>query len=92
MQWPHLNQMARDHLPVPATSVGVERLCNVGQDICHYRRGHLKPESIRKLVMMRTHDRKDMAVEEMENDEVASAKPDGAHTRQDPDWVWHMIT
>jgi hypothetical protein len=68
--------MARDHLPVPVTSVGVERLCNVGRDICHYCHGHLIPESIRKFVMMQTHDIKEIAVEEMENDEAASAKPD----------------
>ncbi len=61
----------------------MERLCNVGRDICHYRRGHLKAELIQKLVMMRTYDRKEMAVEEMENDEAAGAKPDGAHMRQD---------
>jgi hypothetical protein len=72
--------MARDHLPVPATSVGVERLCNVGRDICHYRCGHIKPESIPKLVMIRTLDRKEIAEEGMENNEAASAKPDGAHT------------
>ncbi len=42
--------------------------------------------------MMQTHDGKEMAEEEMENDEAASAKPDGAHTRQDLDWAWHMIT
>jgi hypothetical protein len=84
--------MASDHLLVPATSVDIERLCNVRRDICHYRRGHLKPESIRKLVMMRTHDRKEMAEEEMDNDEAVSAKPDGAHTRQDLDWAWHTIT
>ncbi len=33
-----------------------------------------------------------MAEEEMENDKAASAKPDGAHTRQDLDWAWHIIT
>jgi hypothetical protein len=54
--------------------------------------GHLKPESIRKLVMMQTHDRNKMAEEEMKNDGAASAKPDRAHTRQDLDWAWHMIT
>ncbi len=84
--------MARNHLPVPATSVGVERLCNVRRDICHYRRGHLKPESIRKLVTMQTHDRYEMTEQEMENDEAASAKPERAYTQQNFDWAWHTIT
>jgi hypothetical protein len=42
--------------------------------------------------MMQTHDRKETAVKEMENDKAASAKPDGAHTRQDLDWAWHTTT
>ncbi len=41
---------------------------------------------------MWTLHRKATAEEDMENDKAASVKPDGAHTHQDLDWAWHMIT
>ncbi|KAJ5378251.1 uncharacterized protein N7496_005660, partial [Penicillium cataractarum] len=34
---------ARDVLSILVTGVGVERLFNSARDICHYRRGSLKP-------------------------------------------------
>ncbi len=83
--------MARIILPSPATSVGCERLLNFGRDICHYRRGHVKPESIRKLVMMRHFDAKELAAEDLGSEEEESTKPDSAPTRQDLDWAWHYI-
>lgn len=43
--------MARDILSIPASGAGVERLFNCARDICHYRRGHLKPETIRELML-----------------------------------------
>ena len=43
--------IARDYLAIPAASVGVERLFNMARDICSYRRHHLKPDTIRALVI-----------------------------------------
>lgn len=50
-EFPALSRLARDILSVPATGAGVERLFNSARDICHYRRGSLKPETIRDLMM-----------------------------------------
>jgi len=55
--FPGLAAMARDVLAVPATGVGVERLFNMARDICHYRRSHLKPESIRGSMMVKMFDK-----------------------------------
>lgn len=35
--------------------VGVERVFNYARDVCHYRRGQLKPETIRSLLLMYCH-------------------------------------
>jgi hypothetical protein len=43
--------MARDILAIPASGAGVERLFNCARDICHYRRGQLKAETIRDLML-----------------------------------------
>ena len=59
--WPRLAQMARDVLAVPETSVGVERMFNMARDICHYRRGHLKPEAIRDLMILKHFNREALA-------------------------------
>ncbi|KAJ6038040.1 hypothetical protein N7460_007811 [Penicillium canescens] len=48
---PALASAARDVLSIPATGAGVERLFNSARDICHYRRGSLKPTSIQDLMM-----------------------------------------
>jgi hypothetical protein len=50
-EFPALAHLARDILSVPATGAGVERLFNSARDVCHYRRGSLKPETIRDLMM-----------------------------------------
>lgn len=38
-------------LSIPATGAGVERLFNSARDVCHYRRGSLKPKTIQDLMM-----------------------------------------
>jgi hypothetical protein len=43
--------MARDILSIPASGAGVERLFNCARDICHYRRGQLKPDTIKNLML-----------------------------------------
>lgn len=59
--WPGLAQMAQDVLAVPATSVGVERMFNMARDICHYRRGHLKPDTIRDLMLFKHFNRETLS-------------------------------
>ena len=54
-QYPGLALMARDVLPVPISSVAVERVFNMARDIVSYRRGQLKPETIRKLMITKYH-------------------------------------
>lgn len=46
-----LARIARDILSIPASGAGVERLFNCARDICHYRRGHLKPDTIKGLML-----------------------------------------
>ena len=55
--------MARDYLAIPAAGVGVERLFNVGRDICTFRRYSLKPKTIRMLMMMMCLDKFEMKEE-----------------------------
>ncbi|KAJ5300123.1 hypothetical protein N7508_007366 [Penicillium antarcticum] len=50
-EFPILARMARDILSIPASGAGVERLFNCARDICHYRRGQLKPSTIRGLML-----------------------------------------
>lgn len=50
-QFPALASLARDVLSIPATGAGVERLFNSARDVCHYRRGSLKPRTIKDLMM-----------------------------------------
>lgn len=50
-EFPILASLARDILAIPASGAGVERLFNCARDICHYRRGQLKPETIRELML-----------------------------------------
>lgn len=50
-QFPALANLARDVLSIPATGAGVERLFNSARDVCHYRRGSLKPSTIQDLMM-----------------------------------------
>lgn len=50
-EFPILAKMARDILAIPGSGAGVERLFNCARDICHYRRGQLKAETIRDLML-----------------------------------------
>ncbi|KAJ5379647.1 uncharacterized protein N7496_002075 [Penicillium cataractarum] len=50
-EFPILASIARDVLSIPATGSGVERLFNSARDICHYRRGSLKPKKISDLMI-----------------------------------------
>jgi hypothetical protein len=50
-EYPVLARLARDILSIPASGAGVERLFNCARDVCHYRRGQLKPDTIRDLML-----------------------------------------
>lgn len=50
-EYPVLAKMARDILSIPASGAGVERLFNSARDVCHYRRGNLKAETIKELML-----------------------------------------
>lgn len=44
--------MARDLLCIPIAGVGVERAFNYARDMCHYRRGQMKPETLRAEMLV----------------------------------------
>lgn len=50
-EFPVLARLARDILSISASGAGVKRLFNCARDVCHYRRGNLKPETIRDLML-----------------------------------------
>ncbi|KAF3394527.1 hypothetical protein F1880_004639, partial [Penicillium rolfsii] len=50
-EFPVLASLARDIMSIPATRAGVERLFNSARDICYYRRGSLKPKTIRDIML-----------------------------------------
>ncbi|KAI2734874.1 hypothetical protein DTO013E5_9593 [Penicillium roqueforti] len=63
--FPTLARMARDILSIPASGAGVERLFNCARDICHYRRGQLKPSTIRGLMLHQFATNFDLRHEEL---------------------------
>lgn len=63
-EFPILASLARDVLSVPTTGSGVERLFNTARDICHYRRGSLKPTTIQDLMMYLCTSRFDIESEQ----------------------------
>ncbi|CAG8360892.1 unnamed protein product [Penicillium salamii] len=65
-RFPAIAALARDTLSFPATGAGVERLFNTARDICHYRRGRIKSETVEDLMMFLCTSRFDM--EEQEED------------------------
>lgn len=48
---PILAALTRDILSIPASGAGVERQFNCARDICHYRRGQPKPETVKALML-----------------------------------------
>ena len=47
-------------MSIPAAGAGVERLFNSVRDICHYRRGSLKPKTIQDIMMFMCTTRFDL--------------------------------
>ncbi|KAG0159953.1 hypothetical protein PDIDSM_7480 [Penicillium digitatum] len=64
--FPTLARIARDILSIPASGAGVERLFNCARDICHYRRGQLRPSTIRGLMLHQFATNFDLRQEELE--------------------------
>lgn len=62
---PILASLARDVLSTPASGASVKRLFNSARDICHFRRGSLKPKTIQDLIMMMCTTRFDVKSEEL---------------------------
>lgn len=52
-EYPTLAKMASDILAIPASEVGVERLFNIGRDVCHYRRNRLEGKTIEDIMMVK---------------------------------------
>ncbi|KAJ5260443.1 hypothetical protein N7505_009824 [Penicillium chrysogenum] len=50
-RFPTIASLTRDILTILATSVGVERLFNTTRDIYYYRRGRIKSETIKELIL-----------------------------------------
>lgn len=65
-EYPVLAKMARDILSIPASGAGVERLFNCARDICHYRRGQLKPDTIKDLMLHQFSSRFELEQSQME--------------------------
>jgi hypothetical protein len=51
-QLPQLSAMARDLLCIAIAGVGVERAFNYARDMCNYRRGHTKPDTLRAEMLV----------------------------------------
>jgi hypothetical protein len=62
---PGLAAMARDLLAIPMAGVGIERVFNYARDICHYRRGQLKPDTIRALMLIYCHQQSISRIDEL---------------------------
>ncbi|KAJ5316470.1 hypothetical protein N7476_006777 [Penicillium atrosanguineum] len=63
-RFPVIAALARDTLSFPATGAGVERLFNTARDICHYRRGRQKKQTIEELMMFLCTSRFDIEEKE----------------------------
>jgi hAT family C-terminal dimerisation region len=51
-RYPRMAAAARDYLPIPASSVSVERLFSGGRDLLGVRRSALKGETMRRLMLL----------------------------------------
>lgn len=51
-------QAARDYLGIPGSEVDVKRLFNTGRNILGLRRGSIGPETLRGLVLLKDHLRR----------------------------------
>lgn len=63
--YPILTSLARDILITPASGSGVERLFNSAHDICYYRWGSLRPQTIQDLMIFMCTARFDIQSEQL---------------------------
>lgn len=66
---------------IPASGAGVERLFNSARDICHYRRGSLKPTTIQDLMMYLCTTR--LGLEEEQRILLSDGDSDGQRSETD---------
>jgi hypothetical protein len=59
-KFPTVARMAKDVLAVPLAGVGVERSFNYARDVCHYRRGKLHADTIKKIMLVKHAHQKEM--------------------------------
>jgi hypothetical protein len=91
-EFPALASVARDVLSIPATGAGVERLFNCARDVCHYRRGSLKPKTIQDLMMFMytskfemQESQRTLLKEYLSNEEIEASSEEKASTQVDLD-------
>ena len=51
--------ITRDYLPIPRAKVDVERLFNVTRDVLSLRRGAIKGETLRGLILVKDYLRRE---------------------------------
>jgi hypothetical protein len=69
---PGLAQMAKDVLAIPIAGVGVERIFSVARQVCSYQRNGLDADTIKQLMIVRTHDQL-LATDALEDNRHATA-------------------
>lgn len=55
--YPRMAKVARDYLAIPASSVSIERLFNVGRDVIGIRRHSMNSNTFRMLLLLQDHYR-----------------------------------
>ena len=58
-EFPRIAAIARDYLPIPGAKIDVERLFNIARDILGLRRGAIKGETLRALMLIKDHLRRE---------------------------------
>ncbi len=47
--------ITRDYLPIPGAEIDIERLFNIARDVLGLRRGAMKGETLRVLMLVKDH-------------------------------------
>ena len=62
-EYPRMFRVARDYLVIPGSEVDVERLFNMARDVLGLRRMSMKAETLRSLILLKDHMRRELAGE-----------------------------
>ncbi|PMD12843.1 hypothetical protein NA56DRAFT_586567, partial [Hyaloscypha hepaticicola] len=54
-EFPRIVIIVYDYLPIPGTEIDMERLFNITRDILDFRRGVIKGEILRALILIKDH-------------------------------------